>query len=197
MNIRNYIRHYSVTKFFTAIFIMAISMLYSINASAADATLSWYPSNDPTVFGYKIHYGMTSGSYGHSINVGNQTTYTVSGLGNGTYYFAVTAYDASGNQSAFSNEASKTFTGVQASDTSSSSGGNVSGGCGMIFPVDHDGGSTPRLPMDFVLLTAVMLWFGVFRKIKRSMFGINAGSNWVDIRGNGGVFLKELGGLNS
>jgi hypothetical protein len=131
---------------------------------------------------------MSSGSYGHSINVGNQTTYTVTGLGNGTYNFAVTAYDASGNQSDFSNEASKTFTGIQATDSSSSSGGNVSGGCGMVFPVDHDGGNSPRLPMDFVLRTAVMLWFGLFRKIKRSMFGINAGSNCGDIRGNGGYF---------
>jgi len=108
-------------------------MIYSVNAMAADATLSWNPSTDPTVAGYKVHYGMSSGIYGHSIKVGNRTTYTVTGLGNGTYYFTVTAYDSSGNQSAFSNEVSKTFTGVQSTDATGSSG-NVSGGCGMIKP---------------------------------------------------------------
>ena len=43
------------------------------------------------------------------VDVGNVTTYTVSNLAPGTYYFVVTAYDSSNDESSFSNEASKTI----------------------------------------------------------------------------------------
>jgi hypothetical protein len=57
--------------------------------------------------GYKIYYGTAFGTYDHSIDVGNVTTYTLTGLAQGqTYYIAVIAYDTSNNQSGFSNEAS-------------------------------------------------------------------------------------------
>jgi fibronectin type 3 domain-containing protein len=60
--------------------------------------------------GYKVYYGTSSGSYTTSINVGNVTTYTVTGLSSGTtYYFAVTAYDLSANESDYSNEVNKTI----------------------------------------------------------------------------------------
>jgi hypothetical protein len=55
--------------------------------------------------GYKIHYGTASGAYDHSIDVGNVTTYTLTGLTKGqTYYVATTAYDTSNNESGYSNE---------------------------------------------------------------------------------------------
>ena len=55
--------------------------------------------------GYKIHYGMASGVYDHSIDVGNVTTYTLTGLTKGQiYYAAATAYDTSANESGYSNE---------------------------------------------------------------------------------------------
>jgi len=55
--------------------------------------------------GYKIHYGIASGTYGHSIDVGNVTTYTLRGLMKGQiYYAATTAYDSSNNESGYSNE---------------------------------------------------------------------------------------------
>jgi len=57
--------------------------------------------------GYKIYYGTASGTYGYSIDVGNVTTYTLTGLAQGqTYYIAAAAYDTSSNQSGFSNEVS-------------------------------------------------------------------------------------------
>jgi hypothetical protein len=57
--------------------------------------------------GYKIYYGTASGTYGQPIDVGNVTTYTLTGLVQGqTYYIAATAYDTSNNQSGFSNEVS-------------------------------------------------------------------------------------------
>jgi hypothetical protein len=55
--------------------------------------------------GYKVYFGLASQTYGPPIDVGNQTTYTLSGLTDGIqYYIAVTAYDTSRRESAFSNE---------------------------------------------------------------------------------------------
>jgi hypothetical protein len=64
------------------------------------------------VAGYRVYWGTASGSYGQArgagLNAGNSATYTVTGLTVGrTYFFAVTAYDAAGNESAFSGEVSK------------------------------------------------------------------------------------------
>ena len=77
------------------------------------ATLAWDPSTTATnLSGYRLYYGTASGTYlqpyGQGISVGNITTYTLMGLSNGTrYYFAVTAFDTSGNESGYSNVAFK------------------------------------------------------------------------------------------
>ena len=77
------------------------------NASAAQATLAWDPNTESDLAGYRIHYGTASGSYTVHTDVHNVTTYTVTGLTAGqTYYFAATAYDASGNESGYSNPVS-------------------------------------------------------------------------------------------
>ena len=55
--------------------------------------------------GYKLHYGKVSRSYQTHIDTGTQTTATVS-LGPGTYYFAVSAYNSGGEESALSEEVS-------------------------------------------------------------------------------------------
>jgi hypothetical protein len=74
---------------------------------ATDVSLAWDASVTPEVTGYKVYYGNSSGIYGAPITIGNLTTYTVTGLSAGTYYFAVTAIDAQGNESDFSNEVSQ------------------------------------------------------------------------------------------
>ncbi|MBI3804680.1 MAG: hypothetical protein HY282_13060 [Nitrospirae bacterium] len=79
-------------------------------ANAGNALLSWDPNKEASLAGYKVYYGTAVGSYGAPVDVGNQTSYTVTGLGTQTYYFAVTAYDTSGNESGFSTEVNKTFT---------------------------------------------------------------------------------------
>ena len=89
---------------------------------AGSATLSWdapTTNSDGTpltdLAGYKIYYGTDSANYTEIIDTGNTTSYQVNNLTDGlTYYFAVTAYDTSGNESAFSNEVSKT---IQSADT--------------------------------------------------------------------------------
>ena len=80
------------------------------------ARLSWitptnYSDGSPLVVaGYRIYYGTTSKSYSQSVAIKKgSTTQTVLSLPAGTWFFAVTAVDAAGNESAPSNEASKTI----------------------------------------------------------------------------------------
>jgi hypothetical protein len=83
------------------------------------AILSWQPPTqraDGTTLtdlaGYRIYYGTTrGGSYPQRIELANPglTTYVVENLGAGTWYFVTTAYDAAGNESGYSTEASKTI----------------------------------------------------------------------------------------
>ena len=101
---------------FFSILLISVFLNASI-LSAGDATLSWDPpatNADGTplddLAGYSIYYGTSSGSYSQNIDVGDTTTYIVAGLTEGlTYYFAVTAYDTSMNESDYSNEVSKTI----------------------------------------------------------------------------------------
>ena len=79
-------------------------------AFSASVTLAWNPNSESNLAGYKIQYGTAPGVHPTTIDVGNQTTYTVSGLGPGTYYFVVLAYNTSGLQSPLSNEVSATIT---------------------------------------------------------------------------------------
>src|SRR4051812_45938720 len=74
--------------------------------SAQTATLAWDASTDPAVTGYRVSFGAASRGYTQTVDVGNVTQYTVSGLAlSFDYYFAVQAYTATGMQSAYSNEA--------------------------------------------------------------------------------------------
>lgn len=63
--------------------------------------------------GYKVYFGTSSGQYtvsGSPTVIGKVTSYTVTGLQrNTTYFFALSAYDSAGNESALSGEASKSI----------------------------------------------------------------------------------------
>ena len=75
--------------------------------ATGSVTLAWIPSADPSVVGYNLYYGGASGVYTNTIQAANSTNAIVSGLVDGaTYYFAATAYDSTGLESPFSNEAS-------------------------------------------------------------------------------------------
>ncbi len=81
----------------------------NIKASPGDlkVTLTWNVATDNVmVKGYKVYYGtmpVTEPGQEYNlglIDVGNKISYDVTGLTNGvTYYFALTAYDASANES--------------------------------------------------------------------------------------------------
>ncbi len=93
---------------------------------AAEVTLAWDANIEPSLAGYRLHYGKTSRAYSHSVDVGNVTTYTLTGLDPGAlYYFAATAYDAQGNESGFSDEISYTIPGAGA-DPAPATDGQIS-----------------------------------------------------------------------
>ena len=72
---------------------------------ASALTLAWDPNTEDDLAGYNVYYGIQSGNYDSIIDVGNVPQYTVSNLEPETqYYFAVTAYDTSGNESDLSEE---------------------------------------------------------------------------------------------
>ena len=89
---------------------MSILTLFFVSFAAAsvygaDVTLAWDPNAEP-VDGYRLHYGTSSGIYTHSMDAGNATQATISGLNTDTtYYIVVRAYDADG-ESGNSNEVS-------------------------------------------------------------------------------------------
>jgi len=79
--------------------------LFIQHVDAASVTLTWDPNSEPDIAGYKLYYGKTSGSYEFAIDVGNQTSYSISDLEDGkTYYFIVRAYNVFGKESDFSGE---------------------------------------------------------------------------------------------
>jgi Fibronectin type III domain len=96
------------------VFIIALTLLAGLaGTQAASVSLTWNPSSDTNVTGYNIYYGTSSGDYTTEINVGNISVITISNLTAGmTYYFAVTAFDAVGDESFFSNEATFIVPGI-------------------------------------------------------------------------------------
>jgi fibronectin type 3 domain-containing protein len=80
--------------------------------SSSSVTLTWNANTESDLSGYRVYRATSSGAYGAPIATiqGNTTTYIATGLQFGTtYFFVVTAYDIAGNESAYSNEVSKSI----------------------------------------------------------------------------------------
>jgi len=82
------------------------------------ATLSWTAPTENTdgstlsnLAGYRIRYGTSAGALSQTIVINNAsvTTYVVEDLAPATWYFAVTAVNSSGSESAYSNVANKSI----------------------------------------------------------------------------------------
>ena len=81
------------------------ALVWSGPASAATLRLSWSSKTEADLSGYRLRYGTASGEFDAMLDAGRVTSVNVSGLDRGvTYYFSVTAYDTSGNESAPSAE---------------------------------------------------------------------------------------------
>src|SRR5512145_1325319 len=95
-------------RFFTVMAVGAMLLSWGGVANAASLTLAWNPNSDGNTAGYVVYWGTRSGAYVSSLDVGNQTTRTLSGLTDGMpYYFVVRAYNSSGMLSGPSVEVSR------------------------------------------------------------------------------------------
>ena len=80
-------------KFLNFLLVACFLYLVPLHSHAAQVSLGWQKPVGPVV-GYLIHYGSNKAFYEHSVDVGNSTSCTISGLQEGvTYYFSVTAYN--------------------------------------------------------------------------------------------------------
>ena len=132
---------------------LAWLLLVSGPVSAASVTASWDPvtldvdGHPESISHYMLYYGRTprpagvthpgdgAFAYDHVVNVGNVNQVQRADLTGGlTYYFSVAAVDASGNQSAYSDE-------VQLEVPSDADGGPADGG-------SPDGGAPDAGPAD-------------------------------------------------
>jgi hypothetical protein len=87
-------------------------------SNTGTATLTWVPPTQntngtpvTTLSGYHIYYGTTEGALTQSVVISSASTtsYEITGLSSGTWYFAVAAVAADGTESAQSNIGSKTI----------------------------------------------------------------------------------------
>src|SRR5271169_6117361 len=87
--------------------LIVLLLFWAGAAQAATLTLSWNPSPETDIAGYILNWGTQPGVYVSSVDVGNQTSWQVTGLVDETpYYFIVRAYDTSNLLSAASTEVS-------------------------------------------------------------------------------------------
>jgi hypothetical protein len=100
---------FSRQRYLAALCLILILVLCSREGYAAHLTLSWQPSTDPGVAGYRLfsRQGGQSYDYNHPVWEGTATTctYEFDAVVNTTYCFVVRAFDTAGNESADSNEA--------------------------------------------------------------------------------------------
>lgn len=103
--------------FISLMFILFV-LLFSVNAYAGDAVLTWDAPTTNTdgtpledLAGYKAYWGDVCGTYSNVFDVGmlqgSTVSTTITGLGEGEWCFVVTAYDLVGNESTHSNTTKK------------------------------------------------------------------------------------------
>ena len=91
--------------------VVFFSCSYSASARAGQVSLAWDASTTSGIAGYQLSYGLSSANYTSNLDVGNKTSYTLTGLQDGKkYYIAAKAYNSGKmSWSGFSNEVSTTI----------------------------------------------------------------------------------------
>jgi len=101
-----------------AITVKAATSTTTTTTTTAAATLTWTPpttNTDGTVLtdlaGYKIYYGTSSSNLTSSVTLTNAglTSYVISNLSTGTWYFAIKSVNSTGAESSLSNTVAKTI----------------------------------------------------------------------------------------
>lgn len=94
------------TKMIGTMFLALASLIFSPQAFAGSAHLTWDANAESDLAGYRIYYDIASHAgtcptgYANSVDAGNVTSYWFDALTPGqTYYFQLTALDASDNES--------------------------------------------------------------------------------------------------
>ena len=95
---------------------LAVFNIQVVATATGSATLTWNPPTQNTdgsplanLAGYRVYWGTSQGNYSSSVTVNNAglSSYVVDQLTPATWYFSVTAVNAIGVESSFSNVASK------------------------------------------------------------------------------------------
>lgn len=73
-------------------------------AVAGTVRLAWDPNTEPTLAGYALVYGPSSGVYTSTVTLPSSAQTHELSLPDGTYFFAIRAYDTAGAYSGYSNE---------------------------------------------------------------------------------------------
>jgi len=100
--------HSTTQTIFFIVIIFSALIASAQYAQGASVTLMWNP-NSPAenVIGYRLYYGTESRNYAFMIDITDETSKKISHLEKGqNYYFAVTAFNAAGEESDFSEEIS-------------------------------------------------------------------------------------------
>jgi hypothetical protein len=95
------------------------ALLNGSKSSADSITVTWTANAEPDLAGYLLYYGTSPGNYGSPLPIpSNSTSYELNNLSEGTrYYVALSAFDASNNES----EKSPEISGIAQPTTGSSS----------------------------------------------------------------------------
>ena len=79
--------------------------IVTLDAQQGIVQLTWLPNRERNIAGYRVYYGPRSHKYTARIDVGNNTSVSITNLV-GRNFFAVTAYNTLGLESLPSNEVS-------------------------------------------------------------------------------------------
>ncbi len=178
-------------KAFSAGLFFLILAVFSSSAFAADVTLAWNPNTENDVEGYGVYFSQDDSGppfslFGYvalsELSDSDNPSFTVTGLETGArYYFAVTAYDTSGNESDFSSSVCADVdgdvitpcvsanTGSGGESGSSGGGGGGGGGCFIESSAANAYNFAPGMDIPIVLCCmAAFLWLVGRKHFKRS-----------------------------
>jgi hypothetical protein len=175
-------RHGVVRFLFLSLLALTFAFVARQNAAAEDVTLAWdAPGGDSEIDGYRVHYGVASGSYTDTLEVGVATKATVTGLSDGTtYYFVVTAYNSVGesapsNEASFTAEAPAFATGRFAGFLSATDGSATQGYFSM--KVSATGTASGRVTINDI----VCAWRGTFNSEGQLLAALHPGHGLPDL----------------